>query len=133
MMLTDAELASMRSTQESAFPDTVDIYRQVFTDDLFGGVESVEVVKVSGPLATRIVQAQVIETPGIGRDLEKEVWIVRLPFGVNILDGDIVHWLETGLIIRVVDRADRSYGTALTVKGERVKGVKIPGLDTSVL
>lgn len=106
-------------------PDLVDVYRRVLSDDGFGGVETDSLALTYEDVPTRITQGQVIETPGLSRDLEKEVWTLRFAHDADIQDGDILHWVSADFVFEATDRKDHSWQTALSVRGERVKDLRL--------
>ena len=112
----------MRETQEDAFPDRVTIKRRVMADDGFGGFAQESLKVIGSDIPARVTQAQVQAFgQGLGRDLDIEKWTIRMPHGTPVKDSDWVYWGD--YIIEVETIKPRSYATAVSIQGERIKGV----------
>lgn len=89
-MFSRRDLRLMRRTQANALPDRVTIHRQIANADGFGGWTPSD-----DPIATnvpaRITEAQMLNFPGQGsREILVEKWTIRLPWGTDLRDGDII-------------------------------------------
>jgi len=120
MTLTNRELRLMAQTQESFFPEVVDILRMVTSGDGFGGQTKHEPEVVLSDIPARVTQAQTQALGGeAARDIEVENWTVRLPIGTDIRENDYVQWGD--IRIQADEIKDRSYETATSISGKRVK------------
>lgn len=110
----------MADTQESFFPELVDILRRQTADDGFGGATKYDLIEIDTGVPARVTQAQTQALGGeAARDIEVEAWTVRLPLGRTILENDYVRWGD--ILIQADEVKTRSYETAITVSGKVVK------------
>jgi hypothetical protein len=57
------------------------------------------------------------------RGLELEKWTVRLPWGTDVQDGDVLEWAKEDIQLQVEDaKTSKTRGTAVTCSAEKVKG-----------
>lgn len=120
-MLTAAELASMRAQQTAAMPELVTIKRRVLATDGFGGYEQASLTTVATDVPARITPAQVMTMGGQGdRALELEKWIIRVPYGTDLQDRDLIEWGTQEIKVEEV-KSPRSFATNVSATGEVVK------------
>lgn len=87
-MLTDAELAAMRATGDSALPDMCAIYRDTLAADDIGGFEVDETTLVAR-VACRLAPPQRKSELVLAERLDAlALWIVTLPAGTDIAPTD---------------------------------------------
>lgn len=119
-MFTDYTLQEMRAVQEKAMPERVTIQRPQPVDDGFGGVTYGAPATVASDVPARITEAQMQVMYGqAARDLEIEKYNVRVPYGTDLQDEDLVVW--GSLTLQVEDVKSRSFQTVLTGKAEVLK------------
>ena len=111
----------MRATQEEAMPDLATIKRETRASDGFGGHDVSGLTTVASNVPARITPSQVMAAGGqADRYLELERWNVRMPYGTDLQDRDLIEW--DGQTIRVHEvKYPRSWATAISAIGEIVK------------
>ena len=112
----------MRATQEGeGMPDTCVIKRRVMASDGFGGHTQASLTTVASDVPCRITPSQVMVAGGqADRKLELEKWSVRVPYGTDIQDRDLIEWQSVTIQVEEV-KSPRSYSTAISAIGEVVK------------
>jgi len=119
-MIPDRELDAIRAVQESLMPDTVDVQRRTNADDGFGGRQNTTWADAVIGIPARVSKAQTLDLGGQGgRKIELEKWLVRMPFGTDVREGDRI--LYGALTIDVDEVKYGSYKTAVTISGEKSK------------
>jgi hypothetical protein len=123
-MIDEWQLHSMRSQQTESFPDLVDIKRLVRTADGKGGFSTGVPDVIADEVPASITPAQQMMAGGqADRGLELEKWTVRLPWGTDVQDGDVLEWAKEGIQLQVENaKVSKTRGTAVTCSAEVVKG-----------
>lgn len=117
-MLSDRQIALMRTQQQEAMPLLIDIERWVYESDGIGGTRRTP---------TRSVIASAVESRWragefegqfgqASRELEIEHWTVRIPIGTEVADEDILVIPEDDTEYRIERvREPKSYDTVITL------------------
>lgn len=129
-LIDDYQLYCMRDMQLKSYPDLVDVYRLSRVADGKGGFSPAQRSLVVDEVACTITPAQQLVMGGqADRGLEVEKWTVRLPWGTDVQDADLLHWASEGIWLQVEDaKVSKTRGTAVSCMAEKVKGA-IPGVD----
>lgn len=120
-MLTERDLKLMRGVQAEALPDLVTIKRTIRQDDGFGGWDATAEATVAVNVPARITEAQTQAFPGqAARELLVEKWTIRLPWGTDLRDEDIVED-SAGRRFKVENVKARNWDTAVSAMMEVIK------------
>lgn len=120
-MLSGRDLKLMRKAQAEALPDLVSIKRAVRQDDGFGGYPTVAEETVAVNVPARITEAQMMNFPGqAAREFLVEKWTIRLPWGTDLRDEDIVED-AAGRRFKVENVKARNWDTAVSASMEVYK------------
>lgn len=112
-MLTAAELAEMRSTQEQAMPGTCVISRKTLASDGMGGFT--EAWAAAGTVIGRVWPATESGAERLiaERITEADAWIVTLPHGTDVVAKDRI--TESGRTFEVISGIAHTWETARRV------------------
>ena len=117
-MLTPDELAGMRNTVESAFPDSVFLGRAVANDDGAGGQSEVWTFLLE-PTPCRVMPAGGAETTVAEALRAQADYVVHVPRGTDVAAGDRFGWGDDHLeVLAVADGGE--WATEMTITCKRV-------------
>ena len=121
-MLSDYDLARLRSQQNDNMPSVGTIYRSGRESDGFGGWTPTTEVAVEENVPCRVTPAQVMEGLGeLARPVETYIYTVRFPTGTNVLDEDVLE-LSTGERLKIESvKSPRSWDTVVTCQAEVIR------------
>ncbi len=123
--LSEAQLESMRATQEDHLPDVLTITRMNRVSDGKGGWKAAAPTTIASDVPCAVVVMQQMVAGGqADRGLEIEKWTVTFEWGTDVQDGDVLEWTAESIQLQVEDaKVSKSNGTAVRCTAELIKGV----------
>lgn len=118
-MLTNADIESMRQTQNEAMPDTATVERKIRSTNTIG--EVVESWGVVGTWPCRVVRASTQAKPTQAGSIPNVVdeWVLTFPWDADVAEGDRA--TVDGNLFEIRDVVDvGAWRTAKRAKGVRV-------------
>jgi hypothetical protein len=101
-------------------PESVTINRRTLVSDGFGGYQDAALVTVAEDVPARLTEAQTQAMPGqLDRALLIDKWTVRMPYGTDLQEEDLIVWGDKTLVVETVK--ERSWDSAVTAVAEVVR------------